>query len=375
MIGKLDVGDLVARNIQRTVSGAASQDKTGLLNGEQFFLADSASVLKKGMEELTQSLASLMRDQKKDLEARKLTADAAPNAPEQAEVESFLLSSGKFSDRAALAKLVSQLTSGEHSPRELLRKQDRDPAMQYALARYALLEGRKSGVSDAILDELEEVLDDLEMESGPQIRAGLNTMSVAAQAGSDPKEIQDFQDTYRDVVLGSEQSLAKALEVLLNRLGGTEGELFADGLENTIKALGADLSASRPSISKNRLEALVQDLYQLSVISTILTRCNVLANRMDLDYGIQDVEGFKLLKDLVSITNEKWVTGARFDSLAANLNIEEVDARIAFQMGNKTLLRDLPVKIFPTLEARQTVLDAVQRSLDDAIDLEDEGAS
>ncbi len=86
------------------------------------------------------------------------------------------------------------------------------------------------------------------------------------------------------------------------------------------------------------------------------------------------VQAFELLKDLVALTQEKWITPSRFSALASRWAPEGVALQIRFLTQVKQILRSMPVQAFPDLDARQAVLDALQEALDVAINLEEGGA-
>lgn len=85
-----------------------------------------------------------------------------------------------------------------------------------------------------------------------------------------------------------------------------------------------------------------------------------------------DTRAFDLMKDLVNITGEKWVSASRFTALADRWDLKDIQARIMFLAGVKGLLRNMPMKVFPDVDVRQTILNAAQEALDLAIELEEE---
>jgi type III secretion protein W len=234
-----------------------------------------------------------------------------------------------------------------------------------------LADAQKNGLPTDVVERLQDAIADLEMEAGPQIRAGLNSMATAGAHGRDAGEVAAFQSTYRDVVLG-DASLAQTLNLVIERLGGPQGEDFSRGLQGLIKALGADLSAARPSTDANRLQALVQDLYQLEVAATVLDGCRELSATLATKHGQSGMEPVALMKDLVTVTGERWVGAARFTAMAERFNLQDVGAQIAFHTATKAMVREMPPKVFPDQEARQAVIDAAQGALDAAIDKEEE---
>lgn len=83
-------------------------------------------------------------------------------------------------------------------------------------------------------------------------------------------------------------------------------------------------------------------------------------------------QAFELMKELVAITGEKWVSASRFTAIVDRFGIRSTQNRILFLTGVKTLMRDIPVQVFPDMDARQAILHAAQEALDRAIEQEDE---
>jgi type III secretion protein W len=81
---------------------------------------------------------------------------------------------------------------------------------------------------------------------------------------------------------------------------------------------------------------------------------------------------FDLMKELVTITGEKWVGPSRFTVLADRRGLKEPAQRIVFLTGVKELMRTLPELVFEDPEIRQSILNAAQEALDAAIDLEED---
>ncbi len=86
------------------------------------------------------------------------------------------------------------------------------------------------------------------------------------------------------------------------------------------------------------------------------------------------VQAFELLKALVDLTQEKWITPGRFNALASQWAADSVPLQIRFLTQLKSILRTMPVQAFPDLDARQSVLDALQEALDATINLEEGSA-
>lgn len=85
------------------------------------------------------------------------------------------------------------------------------------------------------------------------------------------------------------------------------------------------------------------------------------------------VKAFDLLKELVGLTQETWITPSRFSALASRWAEDALPVQIRFLTQVKQILRTMPVQAYPDLDTRQAVLDALQEALDASINLEEGG--
>jgi type III secretion protein W len=81
-----------------------------------------------------------------------------------------------------------------------------------------------------------------------------------------------------------------------------------------------------------------------------------------------------LTKEVIQLTGERWVNTTRFTQLARDLGVHENQAQILFYTGLKSMIRGLPVKVFPDPETRDALIKALQGALDEAIEVEEEGS-
>ncbi|SEJ51239.1 type III secretion system gatekeeper subunit SctW [Achromobacter sp. NFACC18-2] len=330
--------------------------QTAVAVAGEFSLADSA-------EELSLHMAEKTED--KHHSERKMRGEAPLQLMSTEAILAYMAETHDADAQEKLIELARSLLDGKGDPRQAAGKAFGDVSQQYLALQYALRHGESEGAPEDVLDGLREALADLELESGPQIRAGLNTVGAARAYAPDSQGVADFQRTYRDVVLG-ESSLAKTLALALERFGGKD---VGRGLQQLILALGQDLAAARPSSSPDRLQSLVQDLYQLGTAVTVLDGCAELGAKLKRDHGAA-IESERLMQDLVNVSNEKWVSEARFSGLAGSHGVATVEGRIAFLGGVRAVLKDLPVQVYADADTRQSVLNAAQQALDTAIDEE-----
>lgn len=83
---------------------------------------------------------------------------------------------------------------------------------------------------------------------------------------------------------------------------------------------------------------------------------------------------FDLLKELVALTAERWASPGRFGTLARQWVPEGTPAQIRFLTQVKAIVRSMPTQVFVDLDARQTMLGALQEALDQAIEQEEADA-
>lgn len=102
-----------------------------------------------------------------------------------------------------------------------------------------------------------------------------------------------------------------------------------------------------------RLDALVKDVHELQIASTVLLDCRSLSQDVIQRLGIH-LDPLELMKVLVSLTSERWVQPGRLVEMAARFRVAGLPERLWFHRCTRKVLRDMPVRVFPDAEARQT---------------------
>lgn len=262
-----------------------------------------------------------------------------------------------------------------------LRQWDDDPSRQYLALTHALRTAQERGEMPHIIEHLYDAVERMTALRGGAIFAGLNTVVQAKAFGAARPAMDLFRQTYRDAVLG-QLGFRDTLTLLLTR--------FGDDVERGVallrKALAADLASLRPSRDPERLNAILQDLYQLAVAASMLPRCKTIAERMRCRYPYLQLEGLGLMKDVAQWTAEAWLMAYHVTHLMAKYRFEEEGRRslgqavaedceedeeasrygdrITFLNGLLEILRGLPPKIFLSDEHRLQAVAAVQQVLD-----------
>lgn len=339
--------------------GSMLGERAVRMQAGEISLTDSAEELSLHMAEKTEE---------KHHAERKVKSEKALETLDAGEIVEFFDDAHDVDAQDKLRELTDKLLKEGGSPRQQAGKTfGENPAKQYLGLQYALRQGEKDGADPGILDAIRDALVDLELESGPEIRASLNTLKTAGEFAPDSAGVEQFQATYRDIVLG-EASLARTLDLALQRFGPQD---VGRGLKSLIGALGQDLAATRPSTDANRLQSLLTDMYHLEVAATVLESCGELSDKL-AGQGEQQLDASKLMRDMVGLTGEKWASESRFTKLAQDHGVASPTGTIAFLNGTRGMLRDLPVQIYTDADTRQNLLNALQGALDTAIEAEEE---
>ena len=347
-------------------AGGESQPALGQFAGQQVQVDDVDSMLTDAAEEISMHYAEKV-ESKHSSERRKEVRPTFEVMRVEA-IMAYMDAAKACDDAAQLEQLAKRMLLGQGDPAQQARQAFDEPTSQFMALHYALQQGERDGAEGDILETLREALQDLEMLHGPAIRADINTLGTAAEAGASRLDIVQFQATYRDVVLG-ESSLAQTLKLALERFGDQD---FSLGLQRLTQALGQDLAAARPSCAPARLHSLVTDLFHLGVVTTVLDGCRQLQTLLADKHGITGMTPFVLMRGLVDVSAEKWVAAQRFTTLSERCGVHEPEPQVHFLTAVKLLLREMPVQVFLDGDQRQSVFAAVQEALDAAIDREEE---
>jgi type III secretion protein W len=258
--------------------------------------------------------------------------------------------------------------------RQFAEESDGDPTAQFLLLLDAAdeIESGQAGpdAGGAAAAAVREVLEEMFAERGESILADVNTVEVYSRLSAD--QAREFRSAYHDAVIGAD-SLGGVVSHLLRLVNdGGAAASFLDAHRAMIAALGLDLAASRPSTDKTRLQSLVSDLYHLEVVSTLLEASGELSGQLRARHGTAPFAPHQLTSDLVSLSGERWVDADHFKRLADRYRaMDPLAATVDFLTGVRNLVKEIPVKVFATPEARQTLIDAAQDAVDYAIDREE----
>lgn len=338
-------------------------------NAGEFSLTDSA-------EEITLHMAHRVED--KLHSERKIRGERPLINIEIETLLSYLDQAREDDAQARLEELASHILSGKGDARTEISNFASRMSVQYLAYHYVLQRGRQQNAPEEILSDLSDALAELEQRAGQSIRGDINTIdAAAAYGGQSASDIARFQATYENVVrleasrtatgavLG-DATLARTLSLALSSFGGKK---IAEGLKALTSALGLDLAAAQSSTSKTWLHALLSNMFHVEAAVTVLNNCRDLGARLT-EVPREAFDEDRLMQKIVNVVDGKWVSPTIFSSMATDFGVASLPGRIAFLDGMRSILKDLPVQLFPSDEARTDVLQAVQFAFDAAAEEE-----
>ncbi|HYC37712.1 MAG TPA: type III secretion system gatekeeper subunit SctW [Usitatibacter sp.] len=267
------------QNLSPNIDARPAPAQTGAWKGESLHVMDtSKSVLQDAAEEIT--MAGSDKADSKRLQERKAGPAGGLELQKLEEVMKYLESMHQKDGKEKLQDTAQRILQGRRegaSPREEARRSFEDVTEQFAALTFAAHKGAAEGADPARLEAIHDALAEMQDDFGPQIRSGLAAAAGAREFATDAAGADRFRGTYRDVVLG-EADLGKTFDALVTRHGLADFPRIVPAL---IKSLGEDLSAVRPSREPERLQAILQDLYNLEVAVTIHDQAKELAATLE----------------------------------------------------------------------------------------------
>ncbi|AVF95098.1 TyeA family type III secretion system gatekeeper subunit [Vibrio diabolicus] len=81
-----------------------------------------------------------------------------------------------------------------------------------------------------------------------------------------------------------------------------------------------------------------------------------------------------LMADVIALVEQRWVSSDEIWKVANAMELTAVQQKIDFFREFHKLVRAIPIDVFADAEQRQNLIQAVQKALDEAIDIEEEEA-
>jgi type III secretion protein W len=362
--------------------------------GSNFNAPDTSFSLTDAAEEMSYFTGARLNESK-SMSERGIGRYVSPQVARIHNIESMLKDMNDPKAAAEVAKFAEALLQTLGRREDVVttsRRWSGDPTKQYMALAKALELAQARSVDPRIREALRDAAQRMLANEGPAIYAGFNTIEQASAFGATAADADRFRATYRDAVLG-QATFSDTLMLVLERFG----EELERGVELLRKALAADLASLTPSRDPARLNAILQDLYQLAVAVSVLQRCRVIADQLRRAFAerLHKVGALALMKDIVKWTAEPMIMGYHVTLLLQEYELhsreeehrqddqsdregqqggqddegddgddEEEPAVIVFLNGVADVLRGLPVKVFASDESRLQAVAAVQQAMD-----------
>ncbi|HBK5920393.1 TPA: TyeA family type III secretion system gatekeeper subunit [Vibrio alginolyticus] len=81
-----------------------------------------------------------------------------------------------------------------------------------------------------------------------------------------------------------------------------------------------------------------------------------------------------LVADVIALVEQRWVSSDEIWKVVNAMELTAVEQKIDFFREFHKLVRAIPIDVFADEEQRQNLIQAVQKALDEAIDIEEEEA-
>lgn len=78
-----------------------------------------------------------------------------------------------------------------------------------------------------------------------------------------------------------------------------------------------------------------------------------------------------LMRELLEMTTQRWVDPERFIQITSKLGVRSSEMRIYFLTQLREKVRLIPLKLYPSPDTREKMLDALQQAMDSEISREE----
>lgn len=81
-----------------------------------------------------------------------------------------------------------------------------------------------------------------------------------------------------------------------------------------------------------------------------------------------------LMRELLEMTTQRWIDPERFIQITNKIGVRTSEMRIYFLTQLREKVRQIPLKLYPTPDIREKMLDALQQAMDTEISREEVGS-
>ncbi len=356
-------GRASAAESHAAVSGSLMGQAARLVDSPMDLLADAA-------EELTFAADTTDEFELEEREERERAAEAMEERIKL--YQDLMHEAGKSQDIDRLKDGI-RAREGRESAIRQARSRFPDPSDAWAALAEILADLEKEeaaspgSVGEAVLSDVRAGLAELEKDSGPQIRAGIQGALTAA-GFPDLGSADELRGLYRQTVCDF-QTVNDVFAHILDKYGDIG---FDKAMDFLFRALGNDLATDVPSMEKTHLEHVQSNLGQVRLLQSAHVLCEKLLQRWETVHGgTASCTSLELLGDIVNLRNENFIGSLQIDRIAAKANSPDIEHEVLFLQELLNTARSFPSKLFDGDQGRMKVIDAIQESVDRAIERED----
>lgn len=243
----------------------------------------------------------------------------------------------------------------------MLGEGSKDASHQFAMLDSLSKALGEDGEAAKAVDEAKQKL---MAEKGAEVRAGINLAEVVNAKAKDAGEMQELRDLYRGVVLGY-TTPQECFRSLLAKEGA--GRL-QEAIGFLVESCSVDLQSASPSRSPEELRRIVLDLQCVSVVATVKDKVELLARRMEREFGEKmNLNAEQFEGRIMDLTERPFADVSDYEALIDDCGIKGPLAKLQFCMEVMGTIRSLSSRLFADEEDRIRLVDAGQRLLDDLV--------
>lgn len=218
-------------------------------------------------------------------------------------------------------------------------------------------------------NQLREARDKIKEQNPELIQAAENISEVAAgiidELGLET-DVRSIREGYADHVR-DDGSLEKTYDYLVDTHGA---ENFEEGLQIQLKLLATDLGCVDQSTAPERLKSILDDMKSLKIQSAIHDLCCDTEEQLARTYPEEQILERVLMKEMLRLTDQQWVTESDFDKVPDKMNVKELAAQIFVLTSVVGIVRSIPGEVLTNDENKLNMRDAAIESLDSKIEQE-----
>ena len=347
--------------------------KAGVWRGQQVTQKlSAASIIQNALEEIAELGAERSEDEKlKKDEFHDLGEASSRLKAKVDEIEGLIDKMGDDASAGEVEKFVADKARfRNYDPDQLLQEAKRrfkDPSWQF-IALAAL----ENSLADEPSERLTaaEAKQSLLASSASRVWGGINITPQAKKITASPARMSELRDFYADSTLGY-GGILQAYDKVIEQFGDNG---FERGAKFLLSAAGDDLGAMNSSMPKERLRAVLDELYSIEVIATMHEGSRTMLTRLKvIQPGTVNISVAGLMRSILTLAKRDWVDTADISRSVELMGATSPFAQINVLREMRHMVVRLPLKVTSAQpEARQRLITAVQQALDEAAQLEDE---